>query len=353
LSMWISNTATTLMLIPIALSVARAEMGEDGLKSPFALALILGVAYAASIGGVATPVGTPTNLIAMGYLADNAGINLSFPQWMSIGVPAAALMIPASWWILTRLTFPVRAEAAHAGAAEVRRALERLGAMTTPETRIALVFACVGLSWMFRQPIINALGVPHLEAINGSQMDATIAIAGAIALFLIPAGSKEEPDARLMDWETTTKLPWGALLLFGGGFSLAAAIQATGLAVFLGESLSWLGAAPPIVMALVLVTVIIFLTEFTSNVATVTSFMPVIGAIAAATGADPLLLAAPAALAGSFAFMLPVATAPNAIVFATGHVSVAQMIRAGFRLNLIGIVIITFVGAAIAPVVLG
>ena len=182
------------MLIPIALSVAQAEVGDDGMQAPFALALLLGVAYAASIGGVATPVGTPTNLIAIGFLADSSGVNISFPQWMAIGLPTAALMIPASWWILTRWIYPVERTSAHAGAAEVREALVALGRLTTPEVRVAMVFAVVGAAWVLRQPLINISGLEHLQAINNSQADAVIAVAGAIALFLIPAGSKHEPE---------------------------------------------------------------------------------------------------------------------------------------------------------------
>ncbi len=349
LSMWISNTATTLMMIPIALSVAHAEAGDDGMRGPFTLALLLGVAYAASIGGVATPVGTPTNLIAMQFLAD-AGRDISFVHWMALGLPVAAVMIPASWYALTRWAFPVdAARPAAAGAEQVRTALAALGRITTPEIRTALVFGAVAVFWISNSFVIGVLEIPHLQAIVGSQLDATIAVAGAVAMFLVPAGGESGKGRALLDWETAVRIPWGVLLLFGGGLSLAAAINKTGLAEWIGGLMGGLTALPVVFIVLALVLVIIFLTELTSNVATVTAFMPVILALAGAGDINPVMLAAPAALAGSFAFMLPVATAPNAIVYGSGHVAIGDMVQAGFRLNLIGIVLITAAAAILTP----
>lgn len=352
LSMWISNTATTLMMIPIAMSVARAEAGEEGLRGPFVLALLLGVAYAASVGGVATPVGTPTNLIAIGWLEQNTDRLISFPQWMALGVPSAMLIIPAIWLVLTRWAFRVDAAApANAAQVEVRARLSALGRITMPETRVALVFGAVAFAWIVRQPAVQMSGIEHLIAINGSQIDAMIAITGALVLFMIPAGGQKGRGHRLMDWETAVKMPWGVLLLFGGGLSLAAAMRATGLAEWLGGQMAFVAQWPPLLVVVAFVAAIIFLTELTSNVATVTAFMPVLGAIAIEGGFDPLVLAAPAAIAGSCAFMLPVATAPNAIVYASGHVRMGDMIKAGFRINLISIVLITLSAGLLAQVV--
>lgn len=352
LSMWISNTATTLMLTPIALSVARAELGDEE-RGPFAIALLLGVAYAASIGGVATPVGTPTNLIAMGWLADNAETQIGFLQWMTFGLPVALLFVPVAWIILTRLTFPIDARApAHAAAEVVRARLDALGPISAPELRLGAVFAVVALLWMSNGFLIERFGIEHLVALRGSSLDAVIAVAGAVALFLIPAGGAAKGEA-LMDWETAAKLPWGVVLLFGGGLSLALAIRATGLAAWLGGQMSAVSVLPALAVMFALIIVIIFLTELTSNVATVTAFLPVIGALAIEAGVDPVLLAAPAAVAGSCAFMLPVATAPNAVVYGSGHVAMADMIRAGLRLNIAGVLIIGGLAAVIVPRVFG
>lgn len=351
LSMWISNTATTLMMIPIALSVAHAESGEGPSRRAFTVALVLGVAYAASIGGVATPIGTPTNLIAMGFLAQG-GQSVSFAQWSALGLPAAALMIPTAWFILTRLAF--RIDPRHVGAAaaaEVKDALAALGRITAPEVRVAITFATIATAWMLREPLVAAFAPAHVKALSGTEIDAVIAIAGAVAFFLIPAGGEKGRGHMLMDWETAVRLPWGVLLLFGGGISLATAIKRTGLAEWIGQSLSLMDAFPPLLVAFALVVLILALTELTSNVATVTAFMPVIGALALETGIDPVLLAVPAAIAGSCAFMLPVATAPNAIVYATGEVTMRDMIQAGFRLNIAAAFIVTATAAALAPLV--
>ncbi|MEO1038978.1 MAG: SLC13 family permease [Pseudomonadota bacterium] len=366
LSMWISNTATTLMMIPIALKVAEAveKEGVDG--AMFAPALALAIAYACSIGGIATPVGTPTNLIAMGFLEREFERSISFPEWMAIGIPAVIIIIPTAWFILTRLAFKVQtradSEAGHAAIEDERRAL---GRMRAPEIRVALAFATVALLWMGRQlpgeligqpgvsfgwnPLLgwmgDALNLPITLALGNAQ----IAMAGAVAMFLIPAGSKDHKDEALMNWETVQRLPWAVVILFGGGLSLAAAIQATGLAGWLGGHLAWVAALPIPLTVLILALAVVFLTELTSNVATVSAFLPVLAAVAVAAGVPPEHLIIPVALAASCAFMLPVATAPNAIVYASGAASMQQMIRAGFRINLAAAPIIAFVASLISP----
>ncbi len=330
LSMWISNTATTLMMAPIALSVAFAAGG--GMKT--AGALLLGIAYAASIGGLATPVGSPTNLIAIGWLRENAGIELGFLDWMRFGLPAVALLLPVAWFVITR---SIRTDDGAAGAARevILEARRGLGRMRAPEMRVAAVFAVVALAWMSRS-VLNTL--PGLAGLT----DMSIAIIGAILMFLLPNGSGN-PDKgwALLSWEDARALPWEVVLLFGGGLSLAAAVQASGLAAWLGAELAGLSAIPAILFIALLVALIIFLTEIMSNVAAMTTFLPVLGALAAATGADILALVIPTALAASCAFMLPIATGPNAVAFSTGQLTIARMATTGFIINIAGIILIT------------
>ena len=343
LSMWISNTATTLMMIPIALSVANAVSG--GKKGhTFTIALVLGVAYASSIGGFGTIIGTPPNAIAVGYLADNHGIDISFAQWMMFGIPVVFLMVPAAWLVLTKWAFPLKGIRAEKGKQAIINELKDLGLITTPEKRTAFLFALIAFSWMFR-PLLNDL--PGLGGLN----DMTIAIAGAVLMFVIPSGSKQQKGAFLLNWEWAVKLPWGVILLFGGGLSLANAIKITGLSLWMGEALSGLTAFPLLFLMLALIVMVVFLTELTSNTATTAGLMPVLGALAVVGDYNPLLLAVPAALAASCAFMLPVATAPNAIVFASGQVTIPQMCKAGFRLNLVAIIIVTTLSYALVPLI--
>ncbi len=369
LSMWISNTATTLMMIPIALSVAKAVEEEGVDASRFAPALALGVAYAASVGGIATPVGTPTNLIALGFLEREFDAAIAFPNWMAVGVPAAALIIPVIWLILTKFIFKVEARApSEAGREAVLAHRGALGPMSGPEMRVALAFTVVALLWMGRilpgeligrpgesfgwNPLLawtsGALDLPVTLALGNAQ----IAVAGAVAMFLIPAGGQAKGEA-LMDWGTVqARLPWGVVILFGGGLSLAAAIQATGLAQWIGTHLQWVAALPLPVTVLILCLIVVLLTELTSNVATVSGFLPVLGAVALEAGVPPAWLIAPVALAASCAFMLPVATAPNAIVYASGAASMNQMISAGFRLNLAAAPIVALVASVLGPLAL-
>ncbi|MGF1462366.1 MAG: SLC13 family permease [Maricaulaceae bacterium] len=342
LSAWISNTATTLMMLPIALSVIDAEREGMG-ASGFGVALLLGTAYAASVGGVATPVGTPTNLIALNALGE-AGYEIAFLDWMLLGLPIVWVFVPLSWWVLTRVLAPTPAQAAGGAAAHVRSELAALGGVSAPEARTALAFAVIALAWMGREVWIQ---IPGLSGLSNTG----IAVAGAVAMFLIPAGDRDRPAERLMNWETAERLPWGVIILFGGGISLATAMQSTGLAAWLGAQAGGLSGLPPILFMLALVAGIIFLTELTSNVATITAFSPVVLAIALGAGADPTAILAPAAMAASFAFMLPVATAPNAVVYASGRVSIAQMIRAGFWLNLLGLGVIVGLTSGLSGVV--
>lgn len=348
LSMWISNTATTLMMVPIVLSVAASlKHGDD---NRFTIALLLGVCYAASIGGVATPVGTPTNLIALEALADINTAEIGFATWIKFGVPAMVLLVPAAWFAVGR-NLP-KGQSGGAAQSEISRQLISLGRMTTPERRVAGIFAIVAAMWIVRVPAQNAArAVEFTPDWLMGMSDMGIAIFGAMLMFLVPAGAGEK--RALLNWDEAERLPWGVLILFGGGISLGKAISNTGLSAWIGDQLEIFSVLPPVFFVAAVVALVIFLTELTSNVATMTTLAPILGALAVAVGADPASLLAPAAVAASCAFMLPVATAPNAIIYATDKVPVAAMMRAGLRINLAGIVIITAVGFWIAPAVLG
>lgn len=363
LSMWISNTATTLMMIPIALKVAQEVEAEAGQSSAsFATALALGVAYAASIGGMATPVGTPTNLIGIGYLENTFERSIDFATWMMIGLPTVILVIPAAWLILTRFVFKLEhGRESEAARAHIDAEVEKLGPMRSPEIRVALLFGVVAILWMGRElpgdigwnPLLaslsEALNLPVTLQLGNTQ----IAMLGAVLSFLIPAGGKGNEGQALMDWTGLARLPWNVLILFGGGLSLAAALSSTGLADWLGNQMGFLEAWPTPLLILAIIAVIVFLTEVTSNVATTTAFLPVLGVLAVNAGVPPEFLVVPVAIAASAAFMLPVATAPNAIVYASGAVTQAQMIRAGFRINLAAIVIIALLGMVLGPILFG
>lgn len=346
LSMWVSNTATTLMMLPIALMVARTVLNGDSAGHPFTLCLLLGVAYAASIGGLGTVIGTPPNAFVVGFVRDSQGYDIAFVEWMAFGIPVVLLMVPAAWYVLTRLSFRFDPDDVHGGHAVVDQELRGMGVMTTPEKRTAIVFAAVALAWATRLLLNELPGLARLS-------DMGIAVIGAVAMFLVPAGGQARKGIMLLDWDSAVKLPWGVILLFGGGLSLAAAIQATGLAGWLGEGLAPLTAVPLFVLILALVALIIFLTELTSNTATVAALVPVLATIAGSGDFAAILLAAPAAMAGSCAFMLPVATAPNAIVFSSGQVSIPNMVQAGVRLNFIGTLLITVVCYALVPLIFG
>ncbi|MAA65063.1 MAG: anion transporter [Alteromonadaceae bacterium] len=333
LSMWVSNTATSIMMLPIGLSVINMQEGNDTEASRrFATRMLLAIAYAASVGGIATLIGTPPNALLAAYLADNHDIEIGFAQWMLIGVPIAATMLLVIWWWLTRgdLGKDNSADADQL----IREQLNKLGPMGLGEKLILMVFTLTAATWIF-QPLLSASLLPWLN-------DTVIAIGAAVALFLIPVNlSKRE---FIMDWETAENIPWGVLLLFGGGLSLAGAISSSGLAEWIAENLSIVGALPMILMVALVTTVIIFLTEVTSNTATAAAFLPLMGALAVSQDAAPHLLAVPAAIAASCAFMMPVATPPNAIVFGSGHMRIGDMISAGFALNIAGILVVTLLG---------
>lgn len=341
LSMWISNTATSLMMMPIALSVA-AVIANEVKSERFRLVLLLSVAYACSIGGLATPVGSPTNLIVIGYLADQ-GIEVGFSDWMRLGLPVVVVTMPLAWGVL--VYFGGRLDASRNAASVSKLVSDRrraLGPISVPEVRTAIVFAFIALGWIFRAQLQL---IPGLSTLN----DQIIAVLGVLALFSLPSGSQDEPGTALLDWQTAEKIPWSVILLFGGGLSLASAISKSGLAAFMATQFSGLLGIPEIGLIFLLVVMVLMLTEFTSNVATVSALMPMIGAMAIAGGVDPFLLAAPVGLAASCAFMLPMATGPNAVAYAAGGITMGQMAKIGIRINIISAVVITLITTLMTP----
>jgi len=358
LSMWVSNTATALMMLPIGLSLVALmpggnDEGDPGGSDPeaaaerrrFGTALMLGIAYACSIGGMGTLIGTPPNAFLAGFMLESYGVTIGFAEWMLLGVPVVVVGLPLCYLLLTRIVFPIHARELPGGRELVDREAEALGPMSSAERRVAVVFVLTAVAWMTRPILVN--GVAWLSGLT----DAGIAMSAALVLFLIPSG--EPGGRRLLDWNLAREAPWGILVLVGGGLSLAAAVDASGLSAWLGTGVGGLTGWPLPILMLAIVAVVILLTELTSNTATAATFLPVLGGVALGLGRDPLLLAAPAALAASGAFMLPVATPPNAIVYGSGAVSIDDMMRAGIWLNVLFSLLVTVAAYLLLPLVFG
>lgn len=328
LSLWVSNTATALMMLPIAISVLQfAESRRDNGPAPvtnFEIVLVLTIAYACNIGGIGTLIGTPPNALMAAFILENYGVEISFAQWMLVGVPLVLIMLPIMYLLLSRFIFPIRIKELPGGREVILKQLRELGSMSRPEFRVAIVFASTALLWITR-PLL----VPFFPGLS----DAGIAITAGIVLFIIPNGDKK--GGKLLLWSTLKDLPWGILILFGGGLSLASAISSSGLAAWIGKGVSGLGALPILLLILVVILVVIFLTEITSNTATAAAFLPILASSAIGIGQDPMLFVIPATIAASCAFMLPVATPPNAIIYGSGKVTIPQMAKAGLWLNII------------------
>jgi sodium-dependent dicarboxylate transporter 2/3/5 len=347
LSMWMTNTSTAMMLLPIAASVAamvaeKASGTSAESKRTFQVALLLSLAYATTIGGMATIIGTPPNVLLAGFIEETYGLQIAFLDWMLIGLPLALVLLPLGWVVLTRIAFTVDiAESKEAGdvIADMRR---QLGVMHASERRVGLLFLVVVFFWMTRSWLND---FSSFEGVS----DAGIVMAAALLLFVIPAG--DGSGQRLMVWEDVSRLPWGVLILFGGGLALAAQVSGSGLAVWLGESLLPVASLGTLVLIVAAAGLVVFLTELTSNLATAATFLPVIAAIAAQSGIEPLVLCVPVTLAASCAFMLPVATPPNAIVFSSGVLTIPEMVRAGFLMNLIALVALTILATVAVPLV--
>ena len=343
LSMWISNTAATLMMLPMALSVVALEdPGTGEVHSEFGAAILLGVAYAASLGGLGTLIGTPPNALLAAYMAERFGFELGFGRWMLIGVPLVLVSVPLAWLLLTRLVCRVGESRLVGAGTELDSARAALGPVTRAEWLVGGITAATALAWMFR---------PLLARVAPAVSDTTIAVAGALLLFAVPVSWRRREFP--LEGQDIDRLPWSVLLLFGGGLSLAAAIQSSGLAAWLGTALERLGGLPTPLLVLGVVASVVFLSELASNTAAAATFLPIAGALAVGLGESPVLLVIPAALAASCGFMLPVATPPNAIVYASGRIPMSRMIRAGLVLNLSMIAILTLAAFVLVPWVLG
>ena len=338
LSMWISNTATCVMMTPVAIAVVeqtRMEMAHDtpGGGYNFGTALMLGIAYSSSAGGVATLVGTPPNAILIGIIDTLYGYQISFVDWMKLGIPVSICMLATIWFILTRVIYPMddantSSEQAHQ---HIQRQLDDMGPMTGEEKKVAILFFLVAMSW-----ILRGLFTPEWLSFVS---DPAIAMCGAFLLFIMPAG--RDKGGFILDWDTAKNIPWDIIILMGGGFALASGFSESGLTAWLANQLTILQGVHFFVLIVVVVLFVTFLTEMTSNAATATLFIPVMGALAISMELHPFALMVPAALGASFAFMLPVATPPNAIVFASRQITIGQMARTGLVLNLLGAMIIS------------
>ncbi|WP_130011664.1 SLC13 family permease [Serinicoccus sediminis] len=379
LSMWVSNTATTLMMLPIGISVlalvvensrqaassvadgdVAEEVGQgravsDVVNDPdvrlFGVALVLSIAWAASIGGLGTLLGSPPNAIVAGYLADEVGTDVGFLAWMLLGVPIVVVFIGLAWLLITRLMFRFQLQEIPGGRELINSEIDELGPMSQGEKVVLTVFCGAAFLWIVPGLLFNIPALAEAAPWLGELDDTAIAIGAGLALFLIP-GDREGRMA--LEWDDAEEgLPWGVLLLFGGGLSLAAAVAGTGLDEWFGTQVTGLGALPIVLLLAAVVTIVLFLTEVTSNTATAATFIPVLGGVAVGIGVDPITLLIPAALAATCAFMLPVGTPPNAIVFGTGAVKIQEMARGGIVLNVVGVLLITLFTVLIGPFALG
>ena len=348
LSMWISNTATTLMMLPIGLAIV-AQLQDlikgsneqlEGAES-FGKALMMTIAYAASMGGVATLIGSPTNLVFSGAVEKEYGITISFIQWMKYGLPIALVLLAICWWYMTRVAFKLGNGQIPGSRQIIRTALKELGRIKWEEKWILAVFICVAVAWMSGKLLREYVS----EGIN----DTAIGLIGGLLLFAIP--TRTPNTFRIMDWNTAKRLPWDVLLLFGGGFAIAEGFKVSGLSQWIGDQLTLLQGLSLLVILFLVVALVNFLTEITSNVATCNLMMVIMIALAPVIDVHPYLLMVPTAVAASCAFMLPVATPPNAVAFGSGYFSIKEMVRVGFWLNVISIIVIVVYSYFFLPMI--
>ena len=336
LSMWISNTATTVMMLPIALSVISQIKDHPESKENehqlFGKALMLAVAYSASAGGIATLIGTPPNLIFAGFIEDNLNREISFFQWIKIGLPISVSLIVIIWIYLTQFAFKLPKKGFPGGKQEVQKLLNEMGAMKNEEKKVMLIFLVTILSWISRKYTITPF-IPHFD-------DSMIAITSAIFLFIIPSKNNKKS---LLEWNEAVKIPWGILILFGGGLSIANGFQTTQMDLWIGNQLSSITITNALLVLLLVIASVNFITELSSNMATTAMLLPIMVPLADIIGVHPYLLLTGTTLAASCAFMLPVATPPNAVVFGSKLLTIRDMVKAGFLINLVSIVIILFI----------
>lgn len=343
LSMWISNTATAVMMLPIALSIVSQLKNNPATdvneNKRFGKALMLGIAYSASIGGIATLIGTPPNLVLAGILQQTYNYEISFMQWFIFGFPISIILLTLCWLYLTKIAFKFNQAEFPGGKTEIKRLKAALGKITYEEKVVGIVFALTALCWILRSFVLKQL-LPGID-------DTIIAIAFGVLLFMIPA---KEKGKKLMVWKDAEKLPWGIILLFGGGLALASAFEISGLAQWIGLKMAGLDGMNLIIIVLILVTAVNFLTEITSNTATTAMLLPILAPMALSLNIHPLVIMTGAALAASCAFMLPVATPPNAVVFGSGYLKIPDMVQKGFILNIVSILLVTLAVYYLLPI---
>ena len=343
LSMWISNTATAVMMLPIGIAIIKQmkdlKSTSQGENTIFGKALMLSIAYSASIGGIATLIGTPPNLVFAGIVHELYDIEISFLQWIIFGLPISIILLTISWIYLTRVAFKFPQTNFEEGQAEINRQLKALGKIGYEEKIVLIVFILTGLAWISRTFLLN-LFLPNLD-------DSIIALIAGICLFLINAGP--DRDQKIMFWEDAVKLPWGILLLFGGGLAIAAGFQESDLATWIAESMVQLNGSSVIIILLVVVAAVNFLTEITSNLATIAMLLPILAPTAILLDVHPYLLMVGATLSASCAFMLPVATPPNAVVFGSKYLKISDMVRVGLLMNVISIIFILLMVYFVLP----
>ncbi len=347
LSMWISNTATTVMMIPIGMAIISQLKDNPQMDSAdtqtFGKMLMLSIAYSASIGGLATLIGTPPNLVLAGIIKEQYEVEITFATWMMFGLPVSVIMLAICWKYLTNYAFTIKTTVFPGGKAEIKKQLIALGKVSYEERAVFAVFILTAFAWISRSFLLERF-IVGLD-------DTIIAVAAGLVLFVIP--SSNEKDRALLTWEEAVKLPWGILLLFGGGLALAEAFKASGLAVWIGSQLSLLDGVMLILVLLILIASINFLTEITSNLATTAMILPILASLSIAINVHPYILMVGATLAASCAFMLPVATPPNAVVFGSGYLKIYDIVKAGIWLNILSIILLTLMVYFLLPYLWG
>lgn len=345
ISMWISNTATTVMMLPIALSITNLlgiEGTDDKAKKRFGLGMMLGVAYAANIGGTATIIGTPPNVAWVGFMSDMLGYEVTFAKYLLVGLPVCIIMLTVTYLMITRVLYPSKIENLAESADVIENQLKELGKMTLAEKRVALIFLITASTWIMRGTINNMLDTNLLN-------DSVIAIAGGVLMFITPVNLRKAEF--LLEWNYTSKLPWGILLLFGGGLTLAKAMEKANIVQVVGESIAGDGNINTILLIAGLTAFMLFMTELMSNIALTVIFVPVVIGISQSLGINPIYLTLPVTLSASYAFMMPISTPPNAIVFSSGMIRIKDMMRAGIFLNIIAIILLVLLSQTLLPLI--
>jgi sodium-dependent dicarboxylate transporter 2/3/5 len=354
LSFWIANVAVVLLMLPIALAIVDKEEESENKSPKFGLAMMLAIAYAASIGGTGSLIGTPTNMVFAGVFekAFPELPEIDFLQWMKLGTPIVIIILPIIWFYLIKY---FKIEGNFAGSKDVvRQEIKLLGKFSVMEKRVLIIFIFTALGWIFRRDIeLGSFVIPGWSSLLGVKdyvHDSTVAIISALLLFAMPSGKLKNKKERILDWKSASTIPWGVVMIVGGGYAIADSFKHTGLASFLGEKMSFIGQYPTIVIVLIVILLMIFITEINSNTATANIFLPVLAAMAVAGQINPLLLMIPATFACSFSFMLPSGTGTNAVIFGSNRVTIPEMAKCGFGLNLLSVILLTVKFHKVVPI---